>query len=105
MFVELTNTRLGYLFLQTCLEFAGESVCDYIRMIPVGFQISGTSLRAIISDIPHALYTRATKKTRIKGTFCRYLLARVTRVTRLGVCFRGYTCLGGKIFQKARENT
>ena len=78
MFVELTNTRLGYLFLQTCfprtcLEFAGEFV--RLRMIPVGFQISGTSLRAIISPIIInyiALYTRATKKTRIKGTFCRY---------------------------------
>ena len=40
MFVELTNTRLGYLFSKlvsrTCLEFAGDFV--RLRMIPVGFQ-------------------------------------------------------------------
>ena len=109
MFVELTNTRLGYLFLQTCFPDLSRV---YRGICATSNDSCGIPNLGNVPSRDHnyppsiLLYTRATKKTRIyKGYFLPILLARVTRVTRLGVCFRGYTCLGGKIIQKARENT
>ena len=95
--MELTNTRLGYVFLQTCFP-------DLFRVCRGVCATSNDSC-----GIPK--YLRETlfrvKCLRWLNIFIifRGLIESNRGRPCLGVCFRGYTCLGGKIVKTARENT